>query len=308
MPITTHYFAQTFHIKNGMPMVLVTIDQMERETPFTVLQGYIPAQDTWARIDLEGIRATAIAYDEDAKGPLMWITGDTGDIWKMQSSKIASKGQLPDSGFDGRQLGQPNDVRRIAGQMYVCGFAGQVYTLVKDQWVHMDAGLAEATGNPDSIDLESIDGTAANDIYTCGSGGLIAHWDGKAWTKLPVLTNVYLASVRCYAKDRIVVVGNNGVVIESDGKSWKIDRIPGAEDTPLSDSVMYKERLYVGALGKLYVKNADAWVEVKTGLPKDKTQFIRLMVGGDRLWTMGATRLNSFDGKVWKAHPDQNNH
>jgi len=178
---------------------------------------------------------------------------------------------------------------------------------VKDAWVHMDAGLAEPTGNPDSIDLESIDGTAGNDIYAVGSGGLIAHWDGMAWTRLPVLTNVYLARVRCFAKDRIVVVGNNGVVIESDGKSWKLDRIPGCDETPLSDVVMYRERLYVAALGRLFVKNADRWTEVKHGLPKDKTQFIRLVVGDDRLWAMGATRINSFDGKAWKAHPDPNN-
>lgn len=38
-----------------------------------------------------------------------------------------------------------------------------------------------------------------------------------------------------------------------------------------------------------------------------KTQFIRMVVGGDRLWTMGFKRVNSFDGKRWEAHPDPNN-
>jgi len=280
------------------------VDQFDPDTMFTDFGTFHVAKNQWFGQHFEGIRATAMAYGPP--GEPIWFIGDRGEIWSQLQGKI-TKAQLPDSGLDGRGLGQPNDIRCIAGKMYICGFAGQVYTLDRGKWVHIDDGLAEPTGKPDSIDLVSIDGTGPDDIYVVGSGGLVAHFDGRKWTRIPVLTNLHLSKVRCTARNKIFAVGHKGVFMESDSRAWKVERIPGAEEKTLSDVTVYKDKLYLAGVEDLFVRTAKGWEIVRHGLPKEKTTFLKLEVGDDRLWALGFKRLNSFDGKKWIAHPDPNN-
>ncbi len=307
MGITTTYFSFDYSPGARALGVLATYDHLDPYTPVTGFYQYVVAQSQWGSLRFRGFRATSLAYAGTSPSSGLWLIGTRGEVWKVIGDEVVNQDQLPDSGLDGRGLGQPNEIRMIDGQPYVCGYAGQVYTLRGDQWVHMDYGLGEPTGRVDSIDLESIDGTGPDDIYTVGSGGLVAHWDGRAWRRLPALTNVYLARVRCFERNHIAAVGDKGVFLQSDGQSWRIERIPAAEDTPLSDVASFQGRLYVAALRRLFVRDGDAWSEVRHGLPKDKTSFRRLVVGAGRLWSMGHARLNSFDGKKWEAHPDANN-
>ncbi len=313
MTTTTYYALDYSPLVHGL-VLLQTVDQLDPDTEATAIGSYYADINQWARRVVDGLRATAHLCQDTREQPL-WIAGDRGQICTYragpgaQGGGIQTREQLPDSGLEGRGLGQPNDIRRIAGKLYICGFAGQVYTQnAKGAWVHMDQGLAEPEGKVDSIDLESIDGTGPNDIYTVGSKGLVYHWNGKRWTKVPVLTNVYLAKVRCFAEHNIVIVGEKGVIIESDGTGFKESRIGIAEDASLSDVALYNDKLYVAAGDKLLVKKPNGdWSEVRHGLDKEKTQFIRLAVGEGRLWAMGYKRLNSFDGKKWVAHLDPNN-
>lgn len=93
----------------------------------------------------------------------------------------------------------------------------------------MDEGLAEPTAEITSIDLESIDGTADNDIYVVGKKGLMAHWNGQTWTRLSPLTNSYLSRVRCYTKEKVYMVGDKGMFIEYNGREWKAQQLTGCE-------------------------------------------------------------------------------
>lgn len=308
MAFTTSYFAMDFSPIHQAVAVLATVDQFEAGTPATDIGFFWLDNGEWGGETLDGIRATSVVCPRGAEESV-WITGDRGEVWAYKGGQVRSRAHLPDSGLEGRRLGQPNDIRRIAGSLYVCGFAGQIYTQdAKGQWVHMDEGVAEPKGTAKSIDLESIDGTAHDNIYTVGSSGLVFHWGGKAWKQIPVQTNVYLARVRCFAPDDIVIVGEKGVVIEGDGRFWKTTRIPEAENASLYDVVKFRGKLYVASGGDdLYVKKGKSWEKVEHGLDPEKTQFIRMVVGADRLWAMGFKRLNSFDGKRWETHPDPNN-
>lgn len=164
-------------------------------------------------------------------------------------------------------------------------------------WQHIDQGLVESEAKISSIDLESIDGTSETDLYVVGKKGLIAHWDGHSWTRIPALTNVYLTRVRCYAEDKIFIVGRKGVFIESDGKHWKIEQVPGCEEVDLWDIVLFDDDLYVTTIQNIYRRHAGQWEKVHHGFPQEpKTDFIRLETGLGRLWIMGTKRLFSFDG------------
>jgi hypothetical protein len=297
------YFSLSLSEARRFVMVLATFDELEPMSPVTAASDYDLDTDEWSFFKLD-IRATSVCVGDKE----LWYIGDRGEVWLSRSGKL-SKGQLPDSGVTGkRHLGQPNHIRLVAGHPYVCGFAGQFYRWVKgDSWEHMDDGLAEKTGEVDSIDLIALDGTGPNDLYTVGNKGLIAHWNGKAWKRVEVLTDASLYSVRCFARDDVWAVGDQGVVVHFDGKKWSLEQLPGAEEHSLSDVERFQDKLYVATGNNLLVREGKAWKQVRHGLPKKKTGFLKLAVGFDRLWALGEKRLNSFDGKKWQAYPDPDN-
>jgi hypothetical protein len=252
---------------------------------------------------VEGMLIRSLA----SNGSFLWAVGEQGEIWTYPAGKkVAIEDTLPDSGVrSARHLGRPERIRIIAGLPYICGYAGQVYTLSTGRWVHMDDGLAESEGTVNSIHLEGIHGTDHDDLYVVGSGGLLAHFDGRSWTRIKVLTTSFLGGVRAFSRDHVVAVGTEGVFIEWDGVDWTVDQIPHFDRTLLSDVEMFKGDIYVAAVGKLLVRKGGRWDEVRTRL--DEPEFIRLTVGGGKLWAMGSKRIHSFDGLDWEAHIDPDN-
>jgi len=299
MPAPNSYFAFSYSHSKRKLVVLATLDDLDAAA--VTVAGIFDGK-TWGAQNFKNLAGTAVHADD-----ALWITSADGEVVRSAQGDV-TRARLPDSGAEGRHLGQPNQIRRIGDRFYVCGFAGQVYTGTgTGKWMHMDDGLAERTGTPKSIDLEDLAGTGPNDIYVVGSGGLIAHWNGKKWTRLPALTEGYLAAVRCFAPNHIVAVGDDGLLVQGDGNTWRTEVIPGCEDITLSDVEMYQDRLYVAAVDKLMVRKGTRWQAVKHGLDKKRTSFFKLTTGADRLWTMGQKRLSSFDGKTWTAHIDPDN-
>jgi hypothetical protein len=280
-------------------------DKLARRDPYAIWRLYDLDDGKWYQFKpLAGIRPTSIWYGEKGEGA--HVVAERGEVWAVLRDQV-TKQPLPDSGSKGRKLGSPNFIRKIGERLYVCGYAGQIYTLAGKQWLHMDDGVVEKKPpTAKSLDLTGIDGSARDDLYVCGSGGFLAHWDGKAWTRIPIVTNLYLSAIRCPRKDWIIAVGDRGIVVESDGKSWQVSTIPGADELTLAAVEVYRERVFVAAEGVLFVKKGKTWEKVQHGLDA-KTTFIDLRAGLGRLWTLGYQRLSSFDGKKWRAHIDPNN-
>jgi hypothetical protein len=282
-------------------LIASTLDQFDSETAFTQVATY-SERDDWGSVELDGIVANDIgAY------PRLVVLGDRGEIWTVVDDGW-DKAQLPDAGITGRALGATNAIAEIAGSLYVCGYAGQVYVRERGQWVHRDDGLVEKKAVPTSLALESIDGTAWNDIYTVGSRGQVFRYDGKKWSRIDVLTNVDLDRIRCLRRDWIVAVGDRGTFIESDGKKWRVEQIPGC-DAHLWDIALFGDDLYAAAGKTLYRRDAKTkvWADVRHGLRGKTIGFDRFALGGGRLWAISSKRLSSFDGKKWETHPDPDN-
>ncbi len=75
-------------------------------------------------------------------------------------------------------------------------------------------------------------GSSANDVFICGQGGTILHWDGAALAPQPtgLAANVTLFTVHGRAPNDVYAVGGLGsaVVLHYDGTAW----------TPLADPAL----------------------------------------------------------------------
>jgi len=62
--------------------------------------------------------------------------------------------------------------------------------------------------------MYGIDGSGVNNVYAVGNGGTIRHYDGKTWTKEPVITNSNLHGVWVSPSGKVYAAGSLGVVIQ----------------------------------------------------------------------------------------------
>jgi hypothetical protein len=68
--------------------------------------------------------------------------------------------------------------------------------------------------------LRDVWGTSASDMYACGVGGTILHYNGTAWSPVSSNTTSDLYSLWGASADDIFAVGESGIVIHCDGMVW----------------------------------------------------------------------------------------
>jgi hypothetical protein len=61
-------------------------------------------------------------------------------------------------------------------------------------------------------------GKSAADVYAVGTGGIILHYDGKAWSPMTSGTTNDLYSVWCNDASDVFAVGANGTTLRLYGK------------------------------------------------------------------------------------------
>ena len=62
--------------------------------------------------------------------------------------------------------------------------------------------------------MYGIHGSGVNDIYAVGNSGTIRHYDGKTWSKEPVITNSNLQGVWVSPSGAVYAAGTLGVLIQ----------------------------------------------------------------------------------------------
>jgi|GEM_PF-4129791 len=278
----------------------------------TLLRLFNPATNTWETSQIEGRDTTSIAFDEEH----LWYLSPDGTAWFHDSEGRIQERPLPDPGVF---MARANALANVAGRLYACCLA-RVCELVDGEWRHLGAPFKTFKLTERNADLVSLDGSSEKDLYAVG-GGLLAHWDGKGWSRvaladLPELRAgaFRLNRVRCEAPDQIYAVGNKALFLEFDGASWKGSQLPGfAALTPLQamtayelgDVLSFQDDLFVTGRDQLFRRRGGEWTAVAHGFPQDeRNDFLRLASGGGRLWVMGSQRLFSFDGERWELHPD----
>jgi hypothetical protein len=204
---------------------------------------------------------------------------------------------------DVEELGAASQVRQIGDRLYVCGMQGQVYRRDPQGWVHIDQGIVGPNMPPDAPDLNGIDGTSERDVYVCGFGGRILHFDGQHWDELISPTNVHLERVHCISPSEVYFCGNRGTFFKLSNGLFTDYSI--ASEDHFWGMTSFQGKIYLANLKGLFVFDGTSVRAVDTKL-KPPIGGYRLDACAEQLWSFGVDDIAWFDGKKWTRleHPE----
>ena len=61
--------------------------------------------------------------------------------------------------------------------------------------------------------IQSLSGTASNDVWAVGAWGRIFHYDGRSWAASPSPAQRTLYEVHAAARDAVWALGDDGLII-----------------------------------------------------------------------------------------------
>ncbi len=108
-----------------------------------------------------------------------------------------------------------NDVYAVGLEAYAVGEGGVILRRdsATSSWIEMESGS--------DADLNSVTGTALDDVWAVGADGAALHFDGTAWTATETGTTVPLWSVFAPNSAAVFAVGNNGVALRWRDGAWE---------------------------------------------------------------------------------------
>jgi hypothetical protein len=152
----------------------------------------------------------------------VWLVGERGTILRWNGQSLEPETSGTDRTLYGIWGARPDDMWAVGGRP---GQDGVV--------LHRDAtGWTTQPVPRDFVTFFKVWGTAANDVFACGEGGTIVHWDGGAWTRqetgLPDAVPLFTVAGR--AANDVYAVGGFGraVALRYDGAAW----------SPLTDPIV----------------------------------------------------------------------
>ncbi len=156
-------------------------------------------------------------WSEVDAGLAGWVTGasrSVNDGWILSNSELLTHwdGTSLSSGIGATALGA---LALGESDGWAVGDFGSVLHLEG-----LDSWLDTPTGSRWS--LNSVHGTAADDIWAVGAHGITTHFDGTAWTEVNVPSGpLDFFGVFAAASDDVWAVGEQGVVLHWTGSTWE---------------------------------------------------------------------------------------
>lgn len=220
----------------------------------------------------------------------------------------------------------------IDGIFFCCGTEGQIYKIESNRTEEIGQGIAtnvkvaldkifdiKKTEDPEKIQrltsasrsittLQSIDGLSKEDIYTCGTNGVIYHWNGKEWSKCRSGTRQHLHSIHCITQDDIMVCGHNGTIVRGNSREG-FKRLASEKISKNFWCIRYfNDSIYIGTTnGLLVLKNGVFVHPLPPDLPLPKDYSIEsLSSTEDTLWVVTNRFVLRLNQDEWQLidHPD----
>ncbi|MEK1865282.1 MAG: hypothetical protein AAAC49_26230, partial [Rhizobium leguminosarum] len=158
---------------------------------------------------------------------------------------------------------------------------------------------------PNFID---IGGISKADIYVCGNGGNLFHYDGKAWAKIDIRTDAILTAMHCISADEVLVVGEGGTVLSGNARAGFHslgELLPGDYIWSVRS---FQGRTYLGTLHGLYVLEGSRVRLLTSGKLDGKTQVVGLdSVSDNTLWIATDRHAFRYDGNAFTFYEHGDN-
>ncbi len=134
---------------------------------------------------------------------------------------------------------------------------------------------------PFGADMNAAWGSAANDVWAVGNGGILAHYDGASWALQPSGVVSDLLAMWGSAAHDVWAVGSGGTILHFDGSAWGV--IPGPTTSTLRG-------IYGSSASSVYAVG-----DTDTRLAYDGTTWTKL----SSIFLAGAPNLYG----VWASSP-----
>ncbi len=128
-------------------------------------------------------------------------------------------------------------------------------------WNSMSSGTTK--------NLNSIWGTAPDNIFAAGSSGTILHYDGTIWASMSSGTTSNLYGLWGAGSDDIFVVGEAGVVLHYDGSAWTSMNSGTTSDLYGIWGFSRSDVFAVGEAGAILHYNGSDWTKVSSDISGD---------------------------------------
>jgi hypothetical protein len=301
MPSTATTFLNGYSSRKGVLGLLSFPDILDPKAMFCRFYSYVNGD--WGTVDLHFQCKSITVKIDESKGYKGWcVLGKNGEVADIAGGSQPLISQIPGAGLDVAQpYGYVEAIKRIGGELYVCGYGRQVYKLIHEDWVSIADDILtreRATGFFD------IDGCDASHVYAVGWKGEIYLYDGKTWQRDDSPTTAHLASVRCLGPDDVWICGDKGVVLHGHFNQWQVLGSPAFKENWYSIE-SFNGTVYLAGNDVLaFVDNGEIKM-VDTGLSKPFTVH-RLHAQDGMLWAIGRAHILAYDGAEWKEiyHPD----
>ena len=156
--------------------------------------------------------------------------------------------------------------------------------------------------SPTANNLFSVFGFTDNDFWSVGSGGVIIHYNGAAWSLVTSPTVSTLLTVWGAAANDIWAAGSGGVLIHYNGSSWSTATSPTANSIEYLYGLGPNDIWGVCTGGILIHYDGTSWTTFST--PTTSDLFGLYMVSPNAIWAAGrSSALLAGDGSNFSPFP-----
>jgi photosystem II stability/assembly factor-like uncharacterized protein len=247
------------------------------------------------------VKSRIVSVHTNRSSSQLFALGRDGFV-SIATGTYLSEERILDGGTGGKKIGYVSQIRVIGDEVYVCGDLHQVYRRTESGWIHIDEEILVRDPRAVGRGLNSIDGTASNDIYAVGDRGIILHYDGSHWEDMGSPTNCSLERVRCVSRDEVYICGARGTLLRGKGKEWELLGGEVMFDEDFWSVEWFQDSLYVSTSSRL-LEWVDEEMRVVEGGLSYPIKGHHLSATRKSLWSIAVNDLFRFDGEQWNKVP-----
>ncbi|MDH5491402.1 MAG: hypothetical protein OEY14_05560, partial [Myxococcales bacterium] len=151
------------------------------------------------------------------------VVGNAGTVLHFDGSAWSQQPTPTDQDLWGVWGSAPDDLWAVGGKGLLEGQA----TILHFDGSSWQAETLPVLARPRVYAFFKVWGSSASDVWVVGQRGAVLHYDGSAWTEVPIGSSDDLVSVWGTGPDRVAITGGrgNGMIATFDGTSWAVSSL-----------------------------------------------------------------------------------